>query len=1158
MSLPAIPEESGPPPELEIKEYLKGSLSVFRRRWVVCILVLGLVLALGILVTVKTKPVYETSATVVLDTSVGSTGTTDPSNSVADVLASVPSGFNAQLALLQSPSLFEDAKRAAGIRARRQVVTPTETVESLGADTSSVKITVDGGDPEEIAKLANVMIDLHLAKMDQLRKAARYKAIQFAREEKARADQVVARSEQRVLQFRRAHPSLSALGPGSFHATEYATLKAKALEAKAESAAAQAGIVKLQSRLRKEPETLDATTTRENPRVSKLRDRLDELSIQKMEKLRDFRPSSREVRDIEQQIHLIQRQIAAEPRQIRLRQPIPNPARSRLQARLDTLETNLQAYQQTYQAAEAQLLSMQLPTDDQGAGATELGHLNRDLATALSAYTIAADRLRDVESHSRALQHITRADPAVARAPIPDTPIKPHRAKLLAMTVVAALLLAASSALLLEFLDDRLTVPTAHRLLRLPVLGQIPLIPGDGHPLLSLLPSLSRAAASYRSLRANITFAAMDAPLRTLVVTSSGHGEGKTSVALNLAISLALAGRTVILVDADLHRSSLHRLLDLTPGPGLTDALTENQPAEQLLQRTQIAGLLVLTSGLSSTNPADLLSMGTMAHLIEELRQVADFVVFDAPPCVLLPDAQLLAAQTDGVLLVSDVTQARKATVRTTKQLLERAYARVVGVVFNKTTDHEGPLRPMIGSGEHRAPRAVESDAPQAALPPSGAQTHASRPIRGHSLTYVGLFLFTTVLYYRPYELFPALSWASSSALVIALFTLAVYIPSQISLEGNLSASLPEVRLVLCLVLAALLSFTLALDRSLAWETFSDQFIKAVIMFIVMVNVVRTEQRLKGMLFLALSVSVTLSLGSINDFRQGHYAYTHGFHRIAGIIGGMFVNPNEMAHQYVISTPIAVALFFSSRSRILKALCIITAALLVAGIVVSYSREGLLGLTAAGGILLWKLGRRNPAAAAAVALLCILAFSILAPGDYGHRVASIFNPALDDGSSDARRTLLTRSIQVSLRNPAFGIGIGNFPVIGIHDQVTHNAYTQVAAEVGFPALVIYVAFLVLPLRRLRVVERYARTRLRGMSLFYLAIGLQASLVGFMVSSFFDSVAYQWYLYFLVAYAVCLGRIYQAEAAADGSAIIQPQRRYPTSVPRRYSHRPLAG
>ena len=119
---------------------------------------------------------------------------------------------------------------------------------------------------------------------------------------------------------------------------------------------------------------------------------------------------------------------------------------------------------------------------------------------------------------------------------------------------------------------------------------------------------------------------------------------------------------------------------------------------------------------------------------------------------------------------------------------------------------------------------------------------------------------------------------------------------------------------------------------------------------------------------------------------------------------------------------------------------------------------------------------------------------------------------------------------VALRYPIFGVGLGNFHHKSAQELGTHNAYTQVAAETGIAAMVLYIIFMVHPLRKLRMIERELYERNEVSRFYYLAIGLQASLVGYMVASFFAAVAYQWYIYYLVAYAIALRRIYYLQEA----------------------------
>ena len=399
---------------------------------------------------------------------------------------------------------------------------------------------------------------------------------------------------------------------------------------------------------------------------------------------------------------------------------------------------------------------------------------------------------------------------------------------------------------------------------------------------------------------------------------------------------------------------------------------------------------------------------------------------------------------------------------------------------------------------------------------------------RGHSLSYLGLFVFTFLVYFRPYELFPSFAWLSRSALIVAIITLAIFIPTQLGLENSITARPREVKLVLAFLVVGLFSVPLALEPTRALQSFVE-FFKVIVMFIVMVNVVRTEKRLQRLILLVLLASCVLSVAALNDYAHGNLVLQG--RRIAGLIGGLFSNPNDLALHLVTMIPISLTLFLASRGPLNKAIYLICSLLLMAGLVATFSRGGFLGFVCVMAFLAWKLARRNRVLFGAVALTIVLAALAFAPGAYRSRLATT-----NDDSAVARTDDLKRSILVAARHPLFGVGMDNYILYSNTNKATHNAYTQVAAEMGIVALVLYVWFLVSPFNRLRRVEAATRTGKRKPPAFYLAIGLQASLVGYMVVSFFASVAYQWYVYYLVAYAICLQRLTLADSTLNKPSI----------------------
>ncbi|HLM24624.1 MAG TPA: O-antigen ligase family protein, partial [Pyrinomonadaceae bacterium] len=405
---------------------------------------------------------------------------------------------------------------------------------------------------------------------------------------------------------------------------------------------------------------------------------------------------------------------------------------------------------------------------------------------------------------------------------------------------------------------------------------------------------------------------------------------------------------------------------------------------------------------------------------------------------------------------------------------------------------------------------------------------------RGHGLTFALLFVFSIVLYLRPYELIPALSGFKTMAFWIGIVTLTAYFVTQLAVEGNLTARPREVNMVLLIGIAGLLSIPLAIDPSEAWNTFVDFLIKTILIFIVLVNVIRTEQRMKLLMYLVLGVSIYLSIHVITDYQAG--VFTIGSEetntqRIGGAIKGLFDNSNDLALHLVTIIPLAFMLGQENKNPLRKMVFWGTTLLMIAAVIITFSRGGFIGLIVMALVLVRKLGRRNKSLAVGALVLGVVFFLAVAPGAYAGRLATIFDSASDlTGSSSQRTEVLKRSIWVTLRYPLFGVGLGNFHHKSAQELGTHNAYTQVSSEMGVAAMVFYIMFLVHPLRKLRMIERELFERNENSRFYYFAIGIQASLVGYMVASFFAAVAYQWYIYYLVAYAICLRRIYYLQEA----------------------------
>ncbi len=202
--------------------------------------------------------------------------------------------------------------------------------------------------------------------------------------------------------------------------------------------------------------------------------------------------------------------------------------------------------------------------------------------------------------------------------------------------------------------------------------------------LITVADPRSPVSEAYRTLRTNLDFSSLDKPIKTMLVTSAGPEEGKSTVLANLAVTTAQAGRKVILVDCDLRRPTLHNIFNLKNDVGLTtmvvdDAAMESPP----LQDTGVEGLQLVSSGPLPPNPSELLGSRRMEEIIAALLERADVVLFDAPPVVAVTDAAVLATKVDGVLLVINAGGTKRDYARAAKARLEKVNANLLGAVLN-------------------------------------------------------------------------------------------------------------------------------------------------------------------------------------------------------------------------------------------------------------------------------------------------------------------------------------------------------------------------------------------------------------------------------------------------------------------------------------------
>ncbi|WP_217558546.1 CpsD/CapB family tyrosine-protein kinase [Paenibacillus sp. GbtcB18] len=211
-------------------------------------------------------------------------------------------------------------------------------------------------------------------------------------------------------------------------------------------------------------------------------------------------------------------------------------------------------------------------------------------------------------------------------------------------------------------------------------------------PIIAHSNPMSPISETYRTLRTNIQYSGVDGEIRTLMVTSASPWEGKSTTIDNLAVVYAQTDKKVLLIDADLRKPTAHRTFGLSNRTGLTDVLTRQAEVEEALKETDIPGLYVMTCGTVPPNPSEILGSLRMKELLERLKQEFDVILIDTPPVLAVSDAQVVATQCDGVVLVVNAGGVKRELVQKARDSLQFVHARVLGVVLNKVARKDAKM----------------------------------------------------------------------------------------------------------------------------------------------------------------------------------------------------------------------------------------------------------------------------------------------------------------------------------------------------------------------------------------------------------------------------------------------------------------------------------
>jgi capsular exopolysaccharide synthesis family protein len=218
------------------------------------------------------------------------------------------------------------------------------------------------------------------------------------------------------------------------------------------------------------------------------------------------------------------------------------------------------------------------------------------------------------------------------------------------------------------------------------------------YPLLIQSHSKSSVAEAFKTLRTNIRFSINGQEPKVVLVTSAEKGEGKSTTTANLAAAYAMEKKRVIMIDADLRQPTLHQFYGKTNRIGLSNLLVQQCELEEAICDTGVPGLMMIASGTIASHPTEMLGSDRMKALIAKLSQSFDIILIDSPPVIMFSDAQILAAQCDGVLLVVNCGRVKSKIVKKAKEQLDFVGARILGAILNNVEKHDEDFHYYYGA----------------------------------------------------------------------------------------------------------------------------------------------------------------------------------------------------------------------------------------------------------------------------------------------------------------------------------------------------------------------------------------------------------------------------------------------------------------------------
>jgi succinoglycan biosynthesis transport protein ExoP len=545
-------------------------------------------------------------------------------------------------------------------------------------DTNILNIKAVSTDSEESMMMANTLGDIMVDENQKSVRAEYKNAREFVEDQLASVKEAYSQALLSMASFRKEEQTLGLELETKLAAEKMAELLKDKEDNIIDLAEARAKLDRLKEQLARENSGfVSASTLQENPHIDVLKRRLTELRLLLTQAKADLTESHPQVLSLREQIKVAEAELSKEVDVYRVSAPELTALERRiasLEAHLKGVNGDLNKYFKTFEELPDKMLR-------------EAG-LSMEVKRAQHRYSSLLDSLHQVEmAEASTLSEIKVVEPAV----IPSTPVTPGGAKNAFLGMTLGLILGIALAFFVEYQDDTIrTVEDARELRQIGLMGLVPRFESKERVLISTKDPNDPVCECYRRIRNYPSID--DGSIRSLLITSPGPSEGKSTTVVNLGISIARERKKVVLVDMDLRRASLHAYFNLPNHVGVTDMLQGEASLDEAIQATPVEGLSIISSGPPSPDAGVLIESGELGSLISELTTRFDMVVIDSAPILVKSDALVLAKHVDGPIVVIESEKTTRGAARELAEVLADAHIKPLGFILNRFS---------IGKGKH-------------------------------------------------------------------------------------------------------------------------------------------------------------------------------------------------------------------------------------------------------------------------------------------------------------------------------------------------------------------------------------------------------------------------------------------------------------------------